>query len=137
MDNKKIKILVCTGIVLSMILYVLMYFINYIQIIDEPTDTFNYENSENVFKIISSLENEDLEKYLQEFSKNSDINLEVEYAGTLEIMEKINSGEQYDAVWFSNSIWTYMLNENIKISESASTSINPVIFAVKTSKAKE
>ena len=137
MDNKKIKILVCTGIVLAMIVYVLMYFINYIQIIDEPTDTFNYENSENVFKIISSLENEDLEKYLQEFSKNSDINLEVEYAGTLEIMEKINSGEQYDAVWFSNSIWTYMLNENIKISESASTSINPVIFAVKTSKAKE
>lgn len=137
MDNKKIKILIRTGIVLVMIMYVLMSFINYIQIIEKPTDSFSYENSENVLKIISSSENADLENYLQKFLNNNDIELEIEYAGTLEIMEKINSGEQYDAVWLSNSIWIYMLNENIKISESKSTSINPVVFAVKKSKAEE
>lgn len=53
-------------------------------------------------------------------------------------MEKLNSGENYDAVWASNSIWLYMLDSSkIRISDSKSTSINPVVFAVTKSKAEE
>ena len=52
-------------------------------------------------------------------------------------MEKLNSGEYYDAVWTSNSIWLYMLDSSVKTSDSKFTSINPVIFGIKKSKAQE
>jgi len=95
-------------------------------------------STDSTFRVISSSENEDLEPILKEYSRDKNINLEIEYAGTLDIMEKLNSaGNNYDAVWTSNSIWLYMLNSSVKVSESKSTSINPVVFAVKKSKAKE
>ena len=89
------------------------------------------------FKIISSSENKDLESFLQNFAIENDINLTIEYAGTIDIMDKLNSGEKYDAVWTSNSIWLYMLDKNISIKNSKSTSINPVVFGIKKSKAQE
>lgn len=88
------------------------------------------------FKIISSSENEDLEEIVLDFAVNNDIDITLEYAGTLDIMEKLNNGEEYDAVWTSNSIWLYMLEDSVKVSNSESTSINPVVFAVTKSKAE-
>ena len=52
-------------------------------------------------------------------------------------MSKLNNGEKYDAVWCSNSIWLYMLDSKIKTTNSKSTSINPVVFGIKKSKAEE
>ena len=89
------------------------------------------------FRIISSQENEDLENIVLEYAEKEGIDVQIDYAGTLDIMEKLNSGEEYDAVWASNSIWLYMLNSNVKTKNSESTSINPVVFAVKKSKANE
>ena len=91
----------------------------------------------NTFRIISSTENKDLEKILQKFAVDNDINLDIDYAGTIDIMDRLNSGEKYDAVWTSNSIWLYMLDSKISPKESKSTSINPVVFGIKKSKAKE
>ena len=103
---------------------------------DFETDLF--EDSQGTFKIISSTENKDLENILNEYAKANNIDLEIEYEGTLDIMNKLNSSSQdYDAVWASNSIWLYMLNRDVKVRDAKSTSINPVIFAVKESKAKE
>ena len=102
-----------------------------LQITKNSNDKFTTD-----FRIIVSSENEDLGGVLQEFAKTNEVNLDIEYAGTLDIMERLNSGEQFDAVWASNSIWLYML-ENVKTSNSKCTSINPVVFAVKESKAKE
>ena len=99
-------------------------------------DMFTY-NKNKEFKIISSSENKDLENIINNFSNNKDIDVSIEYAGTLDIMEKLNSGEKYDAVWASNSIWLYMLDSSVKVSNSKSTSINPVVFAIKKSKAEE
>lgn len=92
-------------------------------------------NITNSFKIISSSENQDLDKYLKKYADEKDVDLEIEYAGTLEIMEKLNSGEVYDAVWASNSMWVYMLDK-VSTSNSKSTSINPVVFGIKKSKAE-
>lgn len=101
-------------------------------------DESNYTENLDTFKLISSSENEDLEPTLRKIARENNINLEIEYAGTLDIMEKLNSGENYDAVWASNSIWLYMLDSSkIRISDSKSTSINPVVFAVTKSKAEE
>lgn len=96
------------------------------------------ENEGEFFKIIASSENADAEKMLTEFANDNNIEIDIEYAGTLEIMEKINSGEKYDAVWASNSIWLYMIDsQDISITDSKSISVNPVVFAIKRSKAEE
>src|SRR5574344_3057036 len=87
--------------------------------------------------IIASQENEDLEEVIQNYAKTKNYDINIEYAGTLDVMEKLNSGENYDAVWVSNSIWLYMLDDNVKVSNSKYTSINPIVFGIKKSKAKE
>ena len=93
--------------------------------------------AERTLKIISSTENKELEFLVKEFADNNDVDIEIDYAGTLEIMDKINNGDKYDAVWASNSIWLYMLDENVNVTDMKSTNINPVIFAIKESKAYE
>lgn len=96
-----------------------------------------FSNEDKTFKIISSSENEDLESVIQSYAKTKNYDINIEYAGTLDIMQKLNEGEQYDAVWVSNSIWLYMLDDTVKVSNSKYTSINPVIFGITKSKAQE
>jgi len=96
-----------------------------------------FSNNSKTFNIIASSENEDLENVIQSYAKTKGYDINVEYAGTLDIMQKLNSGEKYDAAWVSNSIWLYMLDSSVKTSDSKYTSINPVIFAITKSKAEE
>ncbi|MBQ7410788.1 MAG: VWA domain-containing protein [Clostridia bacterium] len=136
MEKNKIKYIIFIAVVL-----IITYLFNvaYDQIQSDLADLtdLEYETTENSLKIISSSENQDLENIIKTYARENDIEIEIEYAGTLEIMEKLNSGEEYDAVWCSNSVWLYMLDDSVEISESKSTSINPVIFAIKESKARE
>ena len=111
---------------------------------DEKNGILNNSSTENsifstssTFKIISSQENKNLESIIENYAKKKDYDVEIEYAGTLEIMQKLNNGEKYDGVWLSNSIWGYMLDSSVKITNSKCTSINPVIFGIKKSKAQE
>ena len=54
------------------------------------------------------------------------------------MMDVLNSNsEEYDAVWASNSIWLYMLDKEVKLTDSKFTSINPVVLAIKKSKAEK
>ena len=89
-------------------------------------------------KIIASTENKDLEDVVLNFARNNNMRVSIDYAGTIEIMDKLNSGENYDAVWTSNSIWLYMIDSSkVKIKNSKSTSVNPVVFGITKSKAEE
>lgn len=98
----------------------------------------DYSKNIDTLKIISSSENKDLESIIKNYAEKEGIDIQIDYAGTLDIMEMLNSGdEEYDAVWVSNSIWLYMLNDSVKVSESKSTSINPVVFAIKDSVAEK
>jgi len=109
----------------------------------ENNDIINGKNNianmfgKNTFNIIASQENKDLEEVIQNYAKSKKYNVNIEYAGTLEIMDKLNNGEKYDAVWISNSIWLYMLDSNVKVLNSKYTSINPIVFGIKKSKAQE
>lgn len=108
-----------------------------VQLNNELKEELAYQDDDTTFKIISSTENEDLEIVLEKFAIDNNIDLDIEYAGTIEIMNKLNSGEKYDAVWTSNSIWMYMLNsEVVSTSDSKSTSINPVVFGINKTKAQ-
>ncbi len=94
--------------------------------------------SANSFYLISSYENESMDSELKRFAAKEGINLEIEYDDTLKIIRRLNQGELYDAVWLSNSIWMYQVDSSkVKISNTKSTSINPVIFGIRKSKADE
>ena len=112
-------------------------------IIANITDEIDFNKSTNnlwtdkTFRIIASSENKDLDEVVKGFASKKGYDIDIEYAGTLDIMQKLNEGENYDAVWISNSIWLYMLDSNVKVADSKYTSINPVIFGIKKSKAQE
>lgn len=97
-----------------------------------------YDNiiTNNSFKILMSTENKEIEPILTSYANDNNIKIKIDYAGTIEIMDKINNNEDYDAIWASNSIWLYMLENSYKITNSKSTSINPVVFGIKKSIAK-
>ena len=92
--------------------------------------------NDNSLRIISSTENRDLDDMVKSFASKNGIDIEIDYAGTLEIMDKLNSNNKYDAVWISNSMWLYML-ENSHVSNSKIISMNPVVFGIRKSRAKE
>ena len=139
-ENKKSKIVAIIIAVLFVVFLIGSYiednFNNMIEKFEDKYSTTigNYSNS--TFRIISSQENENLEEIVKDYARKKGYNVDIEYAGTLEIVQKINNGEEYDAVWLSNSIWGYMLN-GTTLSNSRCTSVNPVIFGIKKSKAEE
>ncbi len=134
MKNKKVSLIVV------IVIFILVAIASISEKIDSKNDKKNNITNmfnKKTFDIIASQENEDLEDIIQNYAKTKKYNINIEYAGTLDIMDKLNSGEQYDAVWISNSIWLYMLNSDVKVSNSKYTSINPIVFGIKKSKAKE
>ena len=87
--------------------------------------------------IISSLDNKDLEPGIKEFARKNGFRVNFNYMGDLEIIEELNNNSsEYDAVWISNSVWLYMLKEEIT-SEAKSISVSPVVMGIKKSKAQE
>ena len=102
------------------------------------SNTKTIESGSKKFRIISSQENEPLEIIVKDYANKQGYDVEFEYAGTLDIIQKVNeSSNEYDAIWISNSIWTYMVDKSVTVADAKSTSINPVIFAIKKSKAQE
>ena len=132
MKNTKVALIVIAIIVLLIILSSVIEVLENSGLINHKISTSRY-----TFNIIASQENEDLEEVIQDYARTKNYNVNIEYAGTIDIMDKLNSGEKYDAVWISNSIWLYMLDSDVKVSNSKYTSINPIVFGIKKSKAKE
>lgn len=93
-------------------------------------------NDKKSFRILANPDNKDFMDELVKYGKSEHINVRVEYADDLEAVDMLEEDNNYDAVWMSNSVWLYMLN-NAKVSNSKSISINPVVMGVKKSKAKE
>ena len=97
-----------------------------------------HKKTKNTFTIISSTSTSALDDEIKKYGKENKINIEIEHYGDLEIVDILNSNSKdYDAVWISNSIWLYMLeNQNI-ITDSKSIVIDPVVMAVEKKKAEE
>lgn len=88
------------------------------------------------FRILANPDNKDFMDELVKYGKKEHINVSVEYVDDLEAVDMLEEDNNYDAVWMSNSVWLYMLN-NARVSNSKSISINPVVMGIKKSKAKE
>ena len=135
-NNKKSSPTTIIAIVLAVLFALFFMF--------KPADNKSKNNANNnqtstskTFKIIASQENQNLEEIVQNYANKKGYEVEVDYAGSIEIMQKLNKGEKYDAVWLSNSIWGYMLDNSVKMTNSKCTNISPVIFGIKKSKAEE
>ena len=106
--------------------------------LNENYSAKNKRNLDNTFFILASQENESLEDIVKDYANSQGYKVEFEYQGTLDIMKTLNTNSSdYDAVWLSNSIWSYMLNSSVNLTNAKCTSINPVIFGIKKSKAEE
>lgn len=132
-----------TGLIIFLIIFGFIFF----NIIFDSVDDIEYDDedytpkekyNDKTFSIISSSENKILDESLRKFASKNNINIAITYTDTLNVIDKLNSGEKYDAILMSNSIWLSMLDSNtVKTSNLRSTSITPVIFGIKESKAKE
>ena len=99
-------------------------------------DNNGYTYNDKIFSLITTPENKVLEDSIKTFLVKNGVDTEIIYADNLEIVDKLNSGEKYDAIWASNSIWLDSLS-GVSTSDSKSTSITPITFGVKKSKAEE
>ena len=115
------------GKVLVIVFMIIMIFILKILI---NNDTFSSRN----FNILSNSDNKDYMDELIKYGKKKGMNIKVTYADDLEAIDLIEDTNDFDAVWMSNSIWLYML-ENAKVTNSKSIYINPIVMGVKKSKA--
>ena len=93
---------------------------------------------DNSFVILSSDSNTYLDNEIKEFAKKNKIKIRIEHAGDLEIVDLLNDNpNKYDAVWISNSIWLYMLDNSYLVTDGKSIAIDPVVMAVQKSKAEK
>ena len=118
-------------------------FVSFFEDVSNSTNNYQpgtyYEHLDSSkFNILLSEEMKDLSYLISNYANTKGYDINIEYAGTLEIMEKINNKEQYDAIWSANSIWTYLVDsKNASITNSKATSISPIVFGIKKSKAEE
>lgn len=122
----------------TIIFIIFFVFIFLISIIDGVSTSIDNKNKYKTLNILSSYDNDYLEKSIKSFARKNDMKINFTYMGDLDIVSELNNNSKnYDAVWISNSMWLYMLDNQYLISNSKSISISPVVFGVKMSKAKE
>lgn len=97
----------------------------------------SFSNHNDYLRLLASTEYQDLEDIIMEFAEENKITIDITYAGNIEIVDKLNAKEDFDAVWASNSLWLYMLKNPSTIKNSKSIIINPVVFGIRKNKAVE
>lgn len=99
--------------------------------------TNNIKDKKTLY-ILSSYENQDVEGEVEDYARSIGKSVHFDYMGDLDIIDELNyNSKNYDAVWISNSMWLYMLDNSYLTSDSKSISVSPVVFGVKKSKAEE
>lgn len=94
--------------------------------------------SEKYFRIISSTSTSKMDESIIKYGKKNGIKVHIDHYGDLEIVDILNSdSSDYDAVWISNSLWLYMLDNQYLTTDSKSIVIDPVVMGIEKSKAKE
>ena len=97
-----------------------------------------FDNTKDDFNIVASYDYKDMEDEIVKYGKKHNIDVKITYLGDLDIVDELNANSsKYDAVWISNSMWLYMLDNNYLHSDSKSMGISPVVFGIKKSKAEQ
>ncbi len=94
--------------------------------------------SANSFTILAGSELKDVDAQLgEQIRKATGIDVQFSYEGTLDAIDRLNAGEQFDAVWVSHGKYLAM-NPDLKARIAAQEKImlSPVILGVKRSRAE-
>lgn len=84
--------------------------------------------------ILSGSENKELEPIIEKFTKESGIQVEMTYQGSVDIMNQLKAkAPGYDAVWPANSIWLSMGDDKNVVKHEKSIMSSPIVFGVKKS----
>lgn len=95
------------------------------------------KNAETL-NILSSYDNNVVEDEIIKYAKSIGKKVKFTYMGDLDIVDELDhNSKAYDAVWISNSMWLYLLNNSYLTSNSKSISVSPVVFGITKNKAKE
>ncbi|MEO3856978.1 extracellular solute-binding protein [Acrocarpospora sp. B8E8] len=93
--------------------------------------------AEDTFRILAGSEVKDLEPLLKE----SGLNVELTYTGTLDGAEQVASGGadgRYDAIWFSSNRYLSLIDgARERLSTQTKVMVSPVVLGLKPAKAKE
>ena len=130
----------CAKVFIIIIAFILItQFINNISLnFNDDDDSEVVKRNDNVFRIIASTSTEKMDNNIIKYGKKNGIKVEIEHYGDLEIVDILNSNpKQYDAVWISNSLWLYMLDNSYLTTDSKSIVIDPVVMGIDKSKAEE
>ena len=94
-------------------------------------------SSGNTLTVLAGSELKDLEPLLDEIRRNTDVNLEFTYIGTLDGAEQLASGAEYDLGWFSHSTYlTLLLDQQGRKVSQERIMLSPVVLGVKRSQAE-
>lgn len=100
------------------------------------TGCFN-QNKEKLV-ILSSSENKTLEPILQEFAQKNNIDIEMKYKGSVDIMLELEKDNPpYDMVWAANSMWVTLGDKHHLVKNSKSIMTSPIVFGIRKSLAEK
>lgn len=117
---------------------ILSSFVSRINSFFEPYSEETVVRNDKVFRILASPSTEKMDEKIIKYGKKNSIKVEIVHKGDLEIVDTLNNNSKpYDAVWISNSLWLYMLNNSYLTTDSKSIVIDPVVMGITKSKAKE
>lgn len=134
--NKNMKASYTILVIYFIVLTLAVLIIAYISA-NNKIDLGKFIKKDIEFKILATDEASDIYPLLIEYGKSKGYNISVETCnGSLDMIDILNGGAKYDAVFLSNSIWMSML-DSVKISDYEVISINPVVFGVKKSLAEK
>lgn len=91
----------------------------------------------STFTILSASENKEIEPIIQQYARANHINIQMDYKGSVDIMQALKNPSGYDAVWPANSMWITMGDTKhvVKLQKSIMTS--PVVFGIRKSVAQK
>ena len=92
---------------------------------------------DNAFTILAGSEVKDIEPLLPDIEKATGLKIRFKYTGTLDAVERIQGGEQFDAAWFASNRYA-LLTPGVKekVLTSERTMLTPVVLGIKRSKAQ-
>ena len=89
-------------------------------------------------RILSGSENQELEAVLEACGKETGVDIEMTYQGSVDIMRTLQQGAgEYDAVWPASSLWLSLGDTGHLVKHAQSVSLTPVVFGIRESLAQE
>lgn len=105
---------------------------------ETSADSYYDGGGQETVRILSGSENKELGDVLTQCAKQTKVNIEMDYKGSVDIMRELQGGaDNYDAVWPASSMWVTMGDTNHKVKHAESVSVTPVVFGIRQSLAEE